>query len=195
MTLKNDSLAILWAIRNEIDLLTHTIHNKGLSRFSRAFVVAGVIALAAYVGVYLPPQKKSQLLQAKIDRAKSLAGEGQKIKNLGDRLRGASAALPALADREQWLSNSIRDSLSTSGLNVEDFRPVSETEANGLIVQESGVTLAMKFEEFYSWLLRVEGAKPLLHVSMIEIAKKKQILGSNQVSISLMTAIPKTEFH
>ncbi len=189
-----DPKVVLGAIGDEVNLFINTLRDKGGKRFGRAFVVAGFMVFAAYAGVYMPPQAKSARLQSQIDKAKALSDFGDRYKDLRDQLNAAYKGLPAIGDREQWLSNSVRDSLSVAGLVTEDFKPVREQEMNGLIFQASGVTLTLKFSEFFDWLLRIESAKPMLHVQSIEISKKKEQVGLNGAAAEIATVIPKKRF-
>jgi hypothetical protein len=75
------------------------------------------------------------------------------------------------------------------------FRPVVETEASGIIFQTSTVQLTQKFGDIYTWLQRIEGATPLMHIASLEIVKKGDMLGMNGVTASVMTAIPKKRFN
>ena len=70
----------------------------------------------------------------------------------------------------------------------------SEKEAKNLLFQESGVSLSMRFNEFFDWILRIESAKPLMYIAAIDISKKKTSLGINEVKAEILTVIPKTRF-
>lgn len=184
----------LEAISQEINIVVGTMRDKGGKRFGRAFVIAGFMVFAAYFGVYMPPQKKSSRLQAQIDRARMLSEKGAKYKDLRDQLQAAYSSMPSFNDREQWLTNSVRDSVSAAGLPIEDFKPVREQEESGLIFQVSSVSLTMKFSEFYDWVLRIESAKPMMHLQMVELKKKGDNVGFNGVNCDIATVIPKTRF-
>lgn len=192
---KLDPQFLLNAIGGEVNLVIGTLRDKGAKRFGRAFGVAGFVVFAAYAGIYMPPQQKSARLQAQIDKAKAAADYGDKFKDLRDQLNGAYNGLPVINDREQWLSNSVRDSLAVASLNIEDFKPVREQEMNGLIFQASGVGLTLHFAELFDWLLRIESAKPMLHVQLLEISKKKEQPGMVGAAADIATMIPKKRFH
>lgn len=178
----------------EISIVAGALKEKGGKRFGRAFGVAGFLIFAAYAGVYMPPQKKSERLQSEIDRARIIAGYGAQYKDLREQLSVGYSRLPALADREQWLSNSVRDSLNAGNLVTEDFKPVREEEVNGLVFQHSAIAMTSKFAEFYDWLLRLESAKPMMHVETLELSKKMDKVGLNTVECSVETVIPKRSF-
>lgn len=189
-----DPKVYLNMIGDEVNLVVNTLRDKGGKKFGRAFVVAGFLVFAAYAGVYMPPQQKSAKLQSQIDKAKVLADFGDRYKDLRGQLNTAYTGLPAVTEREQWLSNSVRDSLSVAGLVTEDFKPVREQEMSGLIFQASGVSLTLKFSEFYDWILRIESAKPMLYVTSIEVSKKKDQTGYNGAVAEVATVIPKKRF-
>lgn len=183
------------AIMQEFQIVSGTIREKGAKRFGRAFGAAGFCVVAAYFGVYLPPQKKSARLQAEIDRAKSMADYGAQFKDLRDQLNAAYTGMPQISDRDQWLSNSVRDSLNVPGIITEDFKPVREQELNGLIFQVTSVTLSLRFAEFFDWLLRLESARPLMQLQTLELGKKRENPGVNSATCDIATVIPKKRFH
>ena len=183
------------AISEEINIVLGTLKEKGAERFGRAIGGALFLVFAAYVGIYMPPQKKSARLQSQIDRAKQLADYGSQFKDIRDQLNGAYNGLPALNDRDQWLSNSVRDSLLVGGLEPENFTPVKENELNGLVFQISSVALTLRFSEFYDWVLRIENAKPLMHMNSVDLVKKTDRIGYNAATCDIATVIPKKRFH
>jgi hypothetical protein len=179
----------------EVETIVNTLREKGAKRFGRAFGAAGAVIFGAYFLVYMPPQQKSARLQAQIDAAKTMADFGTQYKDLRDQLNAAYTGMPQIADREQWLSNSVRDSLNVAGLVTEDFKPVREQELNGLIFQVTSVALSLRFSEFYDWILRMESARPLMHVQSVELGKKRESVGYNGVTCDIATVIPKKRFH
>jgi hypothetical protein len=183
------------AVVQEVTVVTGTLREKGAKRFGRAFGAAAFAVFAAYAGVYMPPQKKSQRLQAEIDRAKMMADYGAQFKDLRDQLNTAYNGMPQINDREQWLTNSVRDSVNVSGLVTEDFKPIREQELNGLIFQVCSVTLSLRFAEFFDWLLRMESARPLMHLQSLELGKRRESPGINTASCDIATVIPKRRFH
>jgi hypothetical protein len=194
MAPKIDISTYVAAITDEISIVSGTLKEKGFKRFGRAFGGAAFLVFAAYAGVYVPPQQKSARLQSEINHAKMLADYGVQFKDLRDQLNWAYAGLPALNDREQWLSNSVRDSLLVGGLEPENFTPVKENELNGLVFQTSSVMLTVRFSEFFDWLLRVENAKPLMHMNTIEFTKKIDHIGYNTATCDISTVIPKKRY-
>ena len=182
-------------VKAEAELLLTTIRDKGVKRFGKAFGMGAVLVAAAYFAVYKPPQNKISRLQREIDAARAMSESGAAYQDLRNQLAGSYGTLPHLTDQKQWLSNAMIDSLRADGLTPENFRPVVETEASGLIFQTSTVVLTIKFTDVYAWLLRLEGATPLMHVSNLEIGKKSDMVGFNMVNASVMTAIPKKRFN
>jgi type II secretory pathway component PulM len=194
MATQIDFSAYTRAVTDEINVVVGAFKEKGVKRFGRALGGAAFLVFVAYVGVYLPPQQKSARLQSEINRAKQLADYAAQFKDLRDQLNWAYAGLPSLKDREQWLSNSVRDSLLVGGLEPENFTPVKENDLNGLVFQTSSVVLTLRFSEFFDWLLRVENAKPLMHMNSIDLSKKPDKIGYNVASCDISTVIPKKRF-
>jgi hypothetical protein len=178
----------------EFSITSSTLREKGGHRFSKAFMFGAVLVLGSYALIYSPPQKKSSLLARRIEAAKARAEFGEQYKTVADQLGLAYKRLPADSDRAQWLSNSIRDSLSAGGLVTEDFNPVRETENGGLYYQVSMVSVKLRFSEFFDWLLRIEAAQPMMHVQSVEIMKKLGPVGVNTATIEVATVIPKQRY-
>ncbi len=186
-----DIQVYLNAVKAEGELLLNTIRHKGAKRFGKAFGISALLIAAAYFGIYKPPQDKISRLQREIDAARAMSESGAAYQELRTQLIGSYGTLPQLKDQAQWLSNAMIDSLRADSLTPELFRPVIESESSGIIFQTSTVQLTVKFNEVYIWLMRLEGATPLMHVSNLEVTKKPDMMGWNVVSASVMTAIPK----
>lgn len=182
-------------VKGEADLVLTTIRHKGAKRFGKAFGMSAFMIAAAYFGVYKPPQNKISRLTARIEAARAMSQSSTAYKEVRDQLVGSYGSLPHLKDQQQWLSNAMIDSMRADNLTPEVFRPVVENEISGLIFQTSSVQLTVRFNDIYTWLLRLEGATPMMHVSNLDIAKKPDMLGWNVVSASVMTAIPKKRFN
>lgn len=195
MAEKIDPQVYINAIKSEFDIVSSTIRDKGAKRFGKAAGIGAAFVFAAYYFVYLPPQSKISRLSKEIDAARAMSEAGSKYQDLRNTLAGSYGGLPLLKDQAQWLNNAVIDSLRADGLTPETYRPVVETESSGLIFQTSTVQLTTKFNDVYAWLLRLESAKPLMHVSVLEVSKKSDMLGMNTVSASIMTAIPKKRFN
>ncbi|MDX6768470.1 MAG: type 4a pilus biogenesis protein PilO [Elusimicrobiota bacterium] len=179
----------------ELDMVLSTVREKGGKRFGKAFALAGVMVVLAYAGLYAPPKKKSARLQSEIDAARQLSEFGTQYKDLRDQLASGYAQLPTMKEKEQWLSNSVYDSLKAEGLAPETFQPVREQEQAGLIFQASNITMPARFAEFYAWLTRLEGAKPLMHLQSVDLNKKSDAVGLNTVQAEIVTVIPKRRFN
>lgn len=182
------------AIIREISIVTSTLKEKGSKRFGRVFVLSGFMVFAAYAGVYKPPQKKSARLADEIKRAKTMSDYSTQFKGLRASLDLAYTNLPATSDREQWLSNSVRDSLNAGGLVPEDFRPMREDLAHGLAFQTATLSCNLRFSQFFDWLLRLESAKPMMHLSSMEFVKKGGE-GFNHATFDVSTVVPVKRYH
>ena len=192
---KFDPQVYLNVIQAEGNLVLSTIRHKGPRHFGKAFGLAGCMIAAAYFGVYKPPQDKISRLTAKIAAARAMSESGAAYQDVRTKLVATYASLPQLKDQQQWLSNAMIDSLRADSLTPEMFRPISEEESSGLIFQTSNVMLSISFADLYNWLIRLEGATPLMHVSSIEVSKKLDTIGWNNVSVAVKTAIPKKRFN
>lgn len=181
-------------VKSEVDLVMATMRDKGSKRFGKAFGIAGAFVFLAYWFVYKPPQAKIARLSREIEAASAMSASAVTYKDLRDQLAGSYGSLPQLKDQSQWLSNAMIDSLRVDNQTPETFRPVTEMEVSGLIFQTSAVTLTLRFNDLYAWLLRLESAKPLMHVSALDVTKKTDVMGYNSVACSVKTVIPKKRF-
>ena len=183
-------------VKAEVDLVFGTVKEKGANRFAKALILALLMVGLSYMGVYAPPKKKLGMLAREIAKRKSMSEYGAQYKDLRDQLAGIYSNLPALKEREQWLSQATIESLRAESLTPESFRPVTENEATGLVFQSTSVQISFKFHEFFSWLVRLERSKPLMHVQSIEIAKiGGDRIGVNQTSCEIVTVIPLKRYN
>jgi hypothetical protein len=183
------------AVKAELEMVMSTVKEKGGKRFGKAFGIAGIMVFLAYAGVYAPPKKKAARLQSEIDAARKLSEFGARYKDLRDQLGAIYVQLPDTKDREMFLSNAVIDSLKAEGLAPETFAPVREQEAAGLVFQTSNIAMPVRFNEFYSWMVRLETAKPLMHLQNVELTKKTDLVGVNSVTAEIGTVIPKRRFN
>jgi type II secretory pathway component PulM len=189
-----DANVWLKAVKSEINLVISTFREKGVKRFDKTLGIAAAFIAAAYWFIYMPPQAKIARLGREIEAAKAMATAGTQYRELRDGLASSYGSLPLLKDQQQWLSNAMIDCLRADNLTPESFRPVLETEGSGVIFQTSTVELSLRFNDVYTWLLRLESAKPLMHIGVLDVTKKTDNIGMNGVSCSVMTAIPKMRF-
>lgn len=182
-------------IKSEIDLVITTVKDKGAKRFGKAFGIGAAFVFVAYWFIYTPPQSKIAHLGKEIEAARAMSESAVRYRELRDLLMGSYGSLPFLKDQQQWLSNAMIDSLRADGLTPESLRPVVEIETNGLIFQTSAVVMSLRFNDTYAWLLRLESARPLMHVGSLEVTKKEDMIGINIISASVMTAIPRTRYN
>lgn len=190
-----DVLALLGPVKIEAEFVIATIRQRGAKRFGKALGIAGLFVVAAYLGIYKPPQAKISRLQKEIDTARVMSESGTAYQELRGQLASSYGILPNLKDQQHWLSNAMIDSLRADNLTPELFHPVVETEVSGIIFQTSTVQLTIKFNDLYTWLMRIEGAKPLMHISTLDIKKRTDMLGWNTVGASMVTAIPKKRYN
>ena len=181
------------AVIYEVSTVLGVLNEKGRKRFGRTFLLSGFMIFAAYSGLYTPPQQKSELLGAEIKKAKTTFEYATQYKDLRDQLAAACLFLPSISEREQWLTNSVRDSLNAGGLVTDDFKPLREEENTGLIFQTSTVSVNLRFSEFYDWLLRLESAKPMMHLLSMNLTKKGSFW-YNAATFEIGTIVPKKRY-
>jgi hypothetical protein len=186
-----DPNALLDFLKGEFRLVSGAVRDKGAKRFGRALALAGVMILMAYAGLYAPPQKKLAYLDREIAAARAMHESGTQYAEMSASLLRVYSSLPQIKDREQWLGNATIDSLRAEGITPESLSTPIDNEVKNIIVQRQAVALTARFPEFYSWLLRVESAKPLMHIQSVEVGKKDEPLGYNAVSCDVTTVIPK----
>lgn len=177
-------------VKAEFELVYQTVKDKGGKRFGKAFGLAGIMIVIAYGGIYAPPKKKLSRLDRDIASAKAMFDSGGQFKELRDSLTASYSRLPPLKDRAQWLGNATMDSLRAEGITPEAIKPMTENDMKGLVFQSQPVQLTAKFSEFYAWLLRLESAKPLMHLQGAEISKKDDRIGHNSVNCIVTTVVP-----
>jgi type II secretory pathway component PulM len=190
-----DPKVLLAQALSELDLIVTTVRTKGAKRFLKPVAISLIAVCATYILVYAPPKKKKARLQSEIDAARTLSEFGQQYKDLRDSLASCYAQLPQPKDREMFLSNAVIDSLKAESLTPETFQPVREQEQAGLIFQASNIAMPVKFADFYSWLVRVESAKPLMHLQTLELLKKSDVIGLNAATAEITTVIPKKRYN
>jgi len=144
-----DISAYTAAVTNEINVVVGAFKEKGAKRFGRRAGRSGVPHLRVLRGS-LPAAPSRRARAAVRDQPRQAAGRLRRaIQGSARPAELAYAGLPSLKDREQWLSNSVRDSLLVGGLEPENFTPVKENELNGLVFQTSSVILTVRFSEFF----------------------------------------------
>lgn len=178
----------------EADVVFGTLREKGARRFVKAIGLAAAMVALAYAGLYAPVRKKSSRLQSQIDAARTLHQHATQYQALRDQLGSAYAQLPRWADREMFLSNAVIDSLKAENLTPENFQPVMESEAAGLVFQSSKLSMPVRFGEFYAWVLRLESARPLMHLQLVDLKKQGDTIGMNAVQAEIATIVPKRRF-
>lgn len=176
-------------LQDEIKLVSATMKDRGANRFGRAIALALVMVLFSYALVYKPPAKKILALQRKVAEAQSTAQFAEQYKDLRLRLLSAYAQLPPMKGRDQWLTNTVVESMRSENIFADSIQPPSEADQSGLVFQKVDVTVALKFAEAVSWLNRLENTKPFLHVSSFALSKRPESLGTNGVNCGIATVI------
>lgn len=176
-------------LQSEGQLVVHTLKDKGAKRFERPIVVAAFLLFGSYYLVYLPPVRKAQVLQQRIDEAKDLSQYVGAYKDLISKLQAIYAELPKPGDRNGFLVEAILESLKAEGLTSDSIRPPDESPEAGLIFQKCNISAEVPFTELVSWLARLEASKPFIHVFSLEVNKSKKI-GFCTINVGLSTIVP-----
>jgi len=191
---KPDFNRIVEKIQNEIKLVSSTLKDKGTNRFGRAILVALCVPLAAYQLVYAPSKKKLYNLDGEIKTAQTRAQNVDTYSELKTRLNMAYAQLPLPKDRANWLGDTVKEALRSQGIVASGFAPPTEEETNGVVVQDLNITMDVKFSDLMGFLARVEATKPMLLVTHLEMTKKVEQIGRNEVTCGLRTIILTERF-
>ncbi len=181
---------LLQKAQQEVSMVVSTLKDRGRERFTRTFGIGALAIFFSYWFVYLPPGKKLLGLQRKIDAAKAAATYADQFKDLRDRLNILYGQLPPVTGRDRWLTNAVLDSMKAENIMSDSIVPPAEDEENGFVMQRITVTIQLKFSDLISWLNRIEGTKPLLHIGSVSMTKKDEPLGANGVNVEIGTVIP-----
>jgi type II secretory pathway component PulM len=183
---------VVKAIQDEVQIVTHTLREKGSKRFERPLLLGAVLIVASYYLLYLPPQRKLDALQNRIDTAKALSTNADAFKLQRDNLRAIYAALPKTKDKDHFLIEAVVETLRAEGLTSDSIQPPDENKESNLIYQQIKVSAQMKFPELVGWLARVEASKPFLHIASVDLVKSKH-LGYCEVQAGVATIIPEKD--
>lgn len=175
-------------VQSELAFVQTTIKDKGADRFARPLLLGGALVFFSYWFIYSPSIKKLAGLDRKLNTARATGEFADQYKEVRERLYALYGLLPGPSDPS--LTEAIVDSLKTQNIMADSLQPPVVTDSAGLLFQSVNVTMTLKFSELTAWLLRIEAAKPLLHVSRISIKKKQDALGKSEVTAVLTTVVP-----
>jgi hypothetical protein len=181
--------AVVEKIQEEVKLISATMKDRGSNRFGRTFLIALALPAGSYFLVYSQSQKRLSAISGELQVARNTATHADTYKDLKDRLSTTYAQLPLPKDRANLLSDVVKEALRGEGIVPLNFNTPTETEMPGGIVQNLGITMRVKFPELMAFLSRVEGHKPAIHISSIDLTKKDTPIGTNEVSCTLSTII------
>jgi type II secretory pathway component PulM len=183
---------VVQAVQTEVQLVTRTLKEKGSKRFERPLIISAIVIVAAYYLVYLPPQRKLDGLQRRIDTAKATSENAEAFKAARDRLRAVYAILPKTKDKDHFLTQAIIETLRAEGLTSDSIKPPEEARDSDLVFQQMTVSAQLKFPELIGWLARLEASKPFLHVASVDLVKSKR-LGYCEVTAAVSTIVPERD--
>jgi hypothetical protein len=182
--------AVVKAVQDEIQTVSQTLKAKGSKRFERALLLGGAMVGLSYYFVYLPPMRKLEGLQRRIDSARAMSQNTDAYIQARDRLRSQYALMPKTADKDQFLTQAIVETLRAEGLTSDSILPPDEMKESNLSFQQIKVSAQMRFPELIGWLARIEASKPFLYVTSLEVFKSKNRMGYCDVTVGVSTIIP-----
>lgn len=192
MDLKELFLRTLPRLKLEVDTIIGTIREKGANRFARPLIVGGFVILVGYQLLYMPPKKKIKGLDRQIAAAQAIATYADEYMAMRDQIRAAHARLPPLKEKETWLFEKVRETLLQENLVAENLAPPTAGENFGVSYQRMLISLQLPFPQLVVFIQRLEGVKPFMHVSSIDLTKDQapDKLGRNAVNFEISTVIP-----
>lgn len=182
--------------QDEFRVMASTLREKGSQRFQRTLACALVMILGAYVGVYLPPVKRTRLLQEEIDRAKTLAKHADAYKAAREQLRAAYLVMPPIGSKEQWLQEKVIEAMRAENIVSDSILPPDVKPTFGLEYHRIGFSAQMRFPQLVGWLNRVETSTTVIHVDQLQldkIAGPNTEIGVNSVRLNATTVVPSKE--
>jgi hypothetical protein len=181
-------------LQDEIKLISSTLKEKGSERFGRTLIAALGAPFACYFLVYAPAQKKLSLIDGELRVARETAKHADTYKDLKERLNLTYSQLPLPKDRANFLSETVKEALRAEGIVSTDFQPPNDTDVPGGVVQSLSITMRVKFPELMAFLARMEASKPLIHVNSLDVTKRTDQIGTNDVICGLSTIILTERF-
>jgi Tfp pilus assembly protein PilO len=176
-------------VQDEIKLVFSTLKDKGSERFGRALIIGLGLPVAVYMLVYGPADRKLSHLDNDLNAARNTAKYADSYKDLKDRLVYAYLQLPLPKDRKNFLTDSVKAALHSQKIVATEFRPPTDEESNGIVVQNLSITMNVKFSDLMAFLTQIDATKPMIHVSAVEIMKRAEPIGRNDVTVGLSTII------
>lgn len=190
MDIKETLVRLASAAQEEFEIVSATLKEKGGDRFGRPLVLGLAMTLGAYALVYRPSRSHLDALERKIAAAKSIAKYADQYSDLRDSLNATFYQLPRLKDRDTWLLDLTRTTLSDDGLITDSLAPPVENKAAGLVYQHISVTLSrITFEQLARWIQRIENVKPAARVTRLQVSRGAQP-GQERVTCEVSTVIP-----
>lgn len=182
---------LLNVLQDEARLVSYTFRERGTNRFVRPIVLGAFCVGVCYTYLYVPPVKKMKRLDKAVAAAKVASIHADRYKAMRERLLAVYAELPAREQRATWLTDTVVESMKAENLTSDSIQPPDETMQSHFISQKVTVTSRLKFAEIFSWLYRLEGVKPQVQLSSLEVIKGSSEIGINQVACGIMVAIPE----
>ena len=189
--MKIDDKELFGGLQETVSLVVSAVREKGPKHFARHLAAAGIFILGAYAVVYAPSGKRLKRLNMRLEAAEATSQYADSYATSRDQLNRLYNQLPPMKARDQWLLDTLIDSMKAEGIISDSIIPPTEEEGGGLIFQRADMNSTLTFAEFFAWLNRIENSKPVIHVDSIRVAKKGESLGKNGVQCRISTVIPK----
>lgn len=182
---------LLNLLTEEGQLVFSSFRERGTNRFARPIILGAFFIGICYTYLYLPPLKKMKKLDKTMAAAKATSVHADRYKAMRERLLAIYAELPAQEQRATWLTDTVVESMKAGNLTSDSIQPPDETRQSHFISQKVTVVARLSFAEVFSWFYRLEGVKPQVQLSNLEVTKGSEEIGSNQVACGIMVAIPE----
>lgn len=183
---------IFQAVQAELTMISTVLRDKGFKRFERPLLIGGGLAFASYYLLYLPPTRKMDGLERRLQNARSMAEVADSYKDIRKRLQEVYATLPKTKDKDHFLVEAVVESLKAEGLTSDSIKPPDEVPDSNLIFQRLTISAEVRFPDLVAWLARVEASRPLLHVYSLEITKSRR-LGYCMAQVGIGTIVPTAD--
>ena len=178
------------SMRQEMEHIVSIVEERGIHRFARPIILGVLAVYFCYYFLYVPPGKKAATLSRRIAAAKATAQYVDTYKTLHERLLAVYAELPLAKNKDQWLTNTVIDSMKAQSIIADSIQPPEEIEQSGFIFQKVVVNVQLGFHDAVSWLEHLEKVRPMLQVSSFVMTKRAEPLGTNAVECAISTLVP-----
>ncbi|MBI4424646.1 MAG: type 4a pilus biogenesis protein PilO [Elusimicrobia bacterium] len=170
--------------------LARAIRSRGVKHYGKALAYSLGMAFLAHKLVYVSGGEKLSRVERDLEAARATDRYAETYKELDDTLSRFSEQLPPSQAPEEWLLNTVRETMKAEGIISTSLSPVNVSHSGDFKVLSMTIACRARYKELGSWLARMEGSKKLLHVSNLSVSKDGEI-GQNTVNITVSSLLPK----